>query len=147
MKKMMMKLWKDEEGATMVEYGIMVALIAVIVMAAVGPLGTSIGYKHVLGKLRFLRTADNPTNMQDFVLPGMYSGVHQLPRPSDEEDPQQDHPPRDRHRSRWNVNFAGIHGVLFFSRFSAGGFASAASVYAERNGRGGCQSDWPRWGP
>jgi pilus assembly protein Flp/PilA len=32
----------SEKGATMVEYGIMVALIAVIVMAAVGPLGTAI---------------------------------------------------------------------------------------------------------
>ena len=31
-----------DEGATMVEYGLMVALIAVIVMAAVGPLGTAI---------------------------------------------------------------------------------------------------------
>ncbi|MBE4719259.1 Flp family type IVb pilin [Pseudarthrobacter sp. AB1] len=32
----------SEKGATMVEYGIMVALIAVIVLAAVGPLGTAI---------------------------------------------------------------------------------------------------------
>ena len=32
----------SEKGATMVEYGIMVALIAVVVMAAVGPLGTAI---------------------------------------------------------------------------------------------------------
>lgn len=32
----------SEKGATMVEYGIMVALIAVIVMVAVGPLGTAI---------------------------------------------------------------------------------------------------------
>lgn len=31
-----------DRGATMVEYGIMVALIAVIVMVAVGPLGTAI---------------------------------------------------------------------------------------------------------
>ncbi|MBT2567426.1 Flp family type IVb pilin [Arthrobacter sp. ISL-85] len=31
-----------EKGATMVEYGIMVALIAVVVLAAVGPLGTTI---------------------------------------------------------------------------------------------------------
>jgi pilus assembly protein Flp/PilA len=33
---------KEEEGATMVEYGIMVSLIAVVVMAAVGPLGIAI---------------------------------------------------------------------------------------------------------
>ncbi|MEW1820192.1 Flp family type IVb pilin [Arthrobacter sp. NPDC080031] len=32
----------SEKGATMVEYGIMVALIAVVVLAAVGPLGTAI---------------------------------------------------------------------------------------------------------
>lgn len=32
----------EDEGATMVEYGLMVALIAVIVMVAVGPLGTAI---------------------------------------------------------------------------------------------------------
>jgi pilus assembly protein Flp/PilA len=32
----------SEKGATMVEYGIMVAVIAVIVMAAAGPLGTAI---------------------------------------------------------------------------------------------------------
>ena len=30
MKKKMMQLWKDEEGATMVEYGVMVALIAAV---------------------------------------------------------------------------------------------------------------------
>ncbi|AOT02057.1 Flp family type IVb pilin [Arthrobacter sp. U41] len=36
------KMASDEKGATMVEYGIMVALIAVIVIAAVGPLGTTI---------------------------------------------------------------------------------------------------------
>jgi pilus assembly protein Flp/PilA len=33
---------RDDEGATMVEYGLMVALIAVIVAVAVGPLGTAI---------------------------------------------------------------------------------------------------------
>ena len=32
----------SEKGATMVEYGLMVALIAVIVAVAVGPLGTAI---------------------------------------------------------------------------------------------------------
>ena len=36
------KMESDEKGATMVEYGIMVALIAVIVIAAVGPLGLAI---------------------------------------------------------------------------------------------------------
>jgi pilus assembly protein Flp/PilA len=30
---------KDEKGATMIEYALMVALIAVVVVVAVGPLG------------------------------------------------------------------------------------------------------------
>jgi pilus assembly protein Flp/PilA len=34
--------FESEKGATMVEYGIMVALIAVIVMIAVGPLGLAV---------------------------------------------------------------------------------------------------------
>ena len=33
---------RSDKGATMVEYGLMVALIAVIVAVAVGPLGTAI---------------------------------------------------------------------------------------------------------
>ena len=32
----------SEKGATMVEYGLMVALIAVVVVIGVGPLGTAI---------------------------------------------------------------------------------------------------------
>lgn len=36
------RLANEEKGATMVEYGIMVALIAVIVLAAVGPLGIAV---------------------------------------------------------------------------------------------------------
>lgn len=33
---------RDDEGATMVEYGLMVALIAVVCIAAIGALGGSI---------------------------------------------------------------------------------------------------------
>ncbi|MFF2344469.1 Flp family type IVb pilin [Pseudarthrobacter sp. NPDC058119] len=33
---------REEKGATMVEYGIMVALIAVVVIVAIGPLGVAI---------------------------------------------------------------------------------------------------------
>jgi pilus assembly protein Flp/PilA len=40
MMTMLKKLWKDEEGATMVEYGLMLALIAVVCIAAVGLIGT-----------------------------------------------------------------------------------------------------------
>jgi pilus assembly protein Flp/PilA len=36
---------REEEGATMIEYGLMVALIAVIIMAAVGLIGTSMAEK------------------------------------------------------------------------------------------------------
>ena len=32
----------EDDGATMVEYGLMVSLIAVVVAVAVGPLGTAI---------------------------------------------------------------------------------------------------------
>lgn len=54
-----MSFWNDitredrEKGATMVEYGIMVALIAVVVMVAVGPLGLAIQnlFNNVTGAL------------------------------------------------------------------------------------------------
>jgi pilus assembly protein Flp/PilA len=36
------KLWATEDGATAVEYGIMVALIAVVIIAAVGAVGTAL---------------------------------------------------------------------------------------------------------
>ncbi|MEV0287504.1 MULTISPECIES: Flp family type IVb pilin [unclassified Kribbella] len=36
------QLRRDDRGASMVEYGLLVALIAVIVAAAAGPLGTAI---------------------------------------------------------------------------------------------------------
>lgn len=39
MKQMLMKLWKDEEAPTAVEYGIMVALIAVAIIITVTALG------------------------------------------------------------------------------------------------------------
>ena len=37
------RLYRDEKGATAVEYGIMVALIAVVIIAAVTLLGGSLG--------------------------------------------------------------------------------------------------------
>ena len=42
MTQMLMKLWKDEEAPTSVEYGIMVALIAVVIIAAVQLIGTNL---------------------------------------------------------------------------------------------------------
>ena len=42
MRSMFKKLFRSEEGATMVEYGLMVALIAVVCIAAVTLLGTNL---------------------------------------------------------------------------------------------------------
>jgi pilus assembly protein Flp/PilA len=45
MKAMIQKFFQEEEGATAVEYGLLVALIAVVIMAAVGTLGTNLNTK------------------------------------------------------------------------------------------------------
>ena len=42
MTKLLSRLWKDEEGATAVEYGIMVALIALVIIAGVTTLGENL---------------------------------------------------------------------------------------------------------
>jgi pilus assembly protein Flp/PilA len=42
MTQMLMKLWKDEEAPTAVEYGIMVALIAVAIITFVAAVGTGL---------------------------------------------------------------------------------------------------------
>jgi pilus assembly protein Flp/PilA len=43
--KKLISFFKDEEGASMVEYGLLVALIAVICMGAVALIGTSLNTK------------------------------------------------------------------------------------------------------
>ncbi len=45
MKNLMKKVWREEEGATAVEYALMVALIAVVIIVAVRSLGTSVSEK------------------------------------------------------------------------------------------------------
>jgi pilus assembly protein Flp/PilA len=45
MKALIQKFFQEEEGATAVEYGLLVALIAVVIMAAVGTLGTNLNTK------------------------------------------------------------------------------------------------------
>ncbi len=45
MKSLMQKIWREEEGATAVEYALMVALIAVAIIVAVRSLGTSVSEK------------------------------------------------------------------------------------------------------
>lgn len=42
MKEMLKRLWMDEEAPTAVEYGIMVALIAVVIIVAVRAIGTNL---------------------------------------------------------------------------------------------------------
>ena len=41
----LVKLWREEQGATAVEYGLMVALIAVVMIVSVQALGTAISTK------------------------------------------------------------------------------------------------------
>ncbi len=48
MKSLMKKIWREEEGATAVEYALMVALIAVVIIVAVKSLGTSVSEKFSL---------------------------------------------------------------------------------------------------
>jgi pilus assembly protein Flp/PilA len=45
MRTMINRLFRDEDGATAVEYGLLVALIAVVILAAVGTLGTNLNTK------------------------------------------------------------------------------------------------------
>ena len=45
MTKFMRQLWKDEDGATMVEYGLMVALIAVVCVGTITTLGADLKIK------------------------------------------------------------------------------------------------------
>ena len=54
--KLLKRLLREEEGATMVEYGLMVALIAVVVMAVVVLLGAEIAdmFQRVLDQLALI---------------------------------------------------------------------------------------------
>lgn len=45
MSKNIIKFLKAEEGATLAEYGILIALIAVVAIATIGELGTTINAK------------------------------------------------------------------------------------------------------
>jgi pilus assembly protein Flp/PilA len=42
MEKTMNKLFKNEEGVTAIEYGLIAALIAVVIIVAVGAVGTGV---------------------------------------------------------------------------------------------------------
>ena len=41
----LLKLWQDEAGASAVEYGLLVALIAVVIITAVSTLGNNLSTK------------------------------------------------------------------------------------------------------
>ena len=49
----MMKLFRDEEGATAVEYAVMIALIIVVCIVAITAIGTNanVAYQNVAGRL------------------------------------------------------------------------------------------------
>lgn len=49
----LIRFFKDEEGATMVEYGLMVALIAVVAMVGAGVLGINVNtvFNTIAGKI------------------------------------------------------------------------------------------------
>ena len=50
----MMKLWKNEEGQGMVEYGLIIALVAIIVIAGITLLGGNINnlFTKVAGNIK-----------------------------------------------------------------------------------------------
>lgn len=47
------KFWQEEEGVTAIEYGLIAALIAVVIIAAVGFVGTNLNavFTYIAGKL------------------------------------------------------------------------------------------------
>ncbi len=50
----LMKLWRDEEAPTAVEYGVMLALIIVVCVVAIGAVGTNLNavFESVRDKLK-----------------------------------------------------------------------------------------------
>ena len=51
-----LRFWQDEEGASLVEYAILVALIAIVAIAAVQSLGAGIAqvFQNILGRIQGL---------------------------------------------------------------------------------------------
>lgn len=54
MKDQLIKFWKDEEGATAIEYALIAGLIAVAIIGALGLLGGEIGglFNNIANKLK-----------------------------------------------------------------------------------------------
>lgn len=59
--RMMKKFWKDEDGVTAIEYGLMAALVALAITVGAGLLGTNLNtlFNNVAG---FLGGVNVPTN-------------------------------------------------------------------------------------
>lgn len=55
MKSAILKFWRDEEGATAIEYGLIAALIAVVAIGGMTAIGTSLGdiFNQIADKLGF----------------------------------------------------------------------------------------------
>ena len=53
MKEMLINFWKDEEGATAIEYGLIAALIAVAIIVGIKLVGTNLNslFNDIAGKL------------------------------------------------------------------------------------------------
>jgi pilus assembly protein Flp/PilA len=47
------KFWQEEEGVTAIEYGLIAALIAVVIITSVGLIGTNLNviFNYIAGKL------------------------------------------------------------------------------------------------
>jgi pilus assembly protein Flp/PilA len=45
MKKFVLRFWRDESGATAIEYGLIAAGISIVIIAAVNGLGTNLSSK------------------------------------------------------------------------------------------------------
>lgn len=54
MKAQMMKFWKDEDGATAIEYGLIAGLIAVVIIAGVTTLGGNLNtmFENIAGAVK-----------------------------------------------------------------------------------------------
>lgn len=57
------KFWADEEGATAIEYGLIAALIAVVIMVGLGVLGTNLNtlFQDVAGYIADPETVPAPS--------------------------------------------------------------------------------------
>ena len=53
MKNAILKFWRDEEGATAIEYGLIAGLIAVAIIATVGDIGSRLAeyFDYILAQL------------------------------------------------------------------------------------------------